>query len=1021
MRPIKLTISAFGPYADKQIIDFTQLLDRNFFLIHGPTGSGKTTILDAMCFALYGDTSGAERNGKQMCSDHSDLKELTEVTLDFTIGEDKYRVKRHPEQERPKKRGEGTITMRSEAILWQRTGLTSEEEEGTVLESTWLRVTEKIENILGFKSAQFRQVVLLPQGEFRKLLTSNSADRQVILETLFRTEFFRRIEDELKENSKELKKQHNELKAKRDYLLGEAKIENLDKLVERKNNLKTDWDKIKEKTNVFKTIEDKAQQAFLEGQQMNNKLEEKNRAEAECKKYESLEESFGNMRRELVSAQRAARFADGEDSLRRRKQEVDKASHIIGVKQEAAKEAQEFFQKKLLELEQEKDKEQQRTEAANEVVKLSEFTQKVQTLSQERARKQELEHAVNRASASRDQIKQEEKEISQSIEKDQKQISELTHEANKLPSLEGICKELQRICDKRKQLTQLFAELDVQQDLQQKLEVEYEIIEHKYQTQKAYLDKLQENWNNGQAAVLAQNLKSGLPCPVCGGLEHPTPARSAIVPPTEEQLKKEKQLFEEVESSREQLRKRVSLQLSQKAGLEQRINSIEEEISGNLEGDVSDLQNQLYESQKALKSAQRAHGELAEKQVKLLDLQNKAQGLKSQLEEAEAELLEANNIFINARAIFEEKEQNIPAHLREMSALQRAQKASDERLRTMKEQWERVQKNKEDAGVRLANAQTELTASEKNYQDLAEKFKNELTAFKQKIIEAGFKDNQNYKESKRSDEQITQLEGEIKEYDANLLGARKNLSRLIEETREMIKPDLVQLKNALDDAKSQLVQSTKEEEALRLSYELDMQRIVILEELLDELSKVEKKYFVLGKLSDVASGQNQFGLTFQRFVLGALLDDVTSAATERLKLMSKGRYYLQRTLERTDGRVKAGLDLEVLDNYTGIARPVATLSGGETFLASLSLALGLADVVQAYSGGIHLDTIFIDEGFGTLDPESLDFAIKALIDLQKDGRLVGIISHVPELKERIDARLEVVPTKRGSVARFKLA
>jgi len=170
----------------------------------------------------------------------------------------------------------------------------------------------------------------------------------------------------------------------------------------------------------------------------------------------------------------------------------------------------------------------------------------------------------------------------------------------------------------------------------------------------------------------------------------------------------------------------------------------------------------------------------------------------------------------------------------------------------------------------------------------------------------------------------------------------------------------------------------------------------------------------------VAMGKNRYGLTFQRFVLGALLDDVAVAATGRLKLMSRGRYHLQRTMDRARSNAAGGLELEVFDTYTGVARGVATLSGGETFLASLSLALGLADVVQSYAGGIHLDTIFVDEGFGTLDPEALDFALRALIDLQKGGRLVGIISHVPELKERIDARLEVQPAEKGSTACFRL-
>ena len=187
-----------------------------------------------------------------------------------------------------------------------------------------------------------------------------------------------------------------------------------------------------------------------------------------------------------------------------------------------------------------------------------------------------------------------------------------------------------------------------------------------------------------------------------------------------------------------------------------------------------------------------------------------------------------------------------------------------------------------------------------------------------------------------------------------------------------------------------------------------------------KLEILETQYAVVGRLAEVANGGNEHKLTLQRFVLGTLLENVIVAANERLNMMSRNRYSLQRTLDRARKNAAGGLDLEVFDNYTGIARGVGTLSGGETFLASLSLALGLADVVQSYAGGIHLDTILVDEGFGTLDPESLDFAIKALIDLQQGGRLVGIISHVPELKERIDARLEVMATDRGSKACFKI-
>ncbi|MHB8984795.1 MAG: SbcC/MukB-like Walker B domain-containing protein, partial [Eubacteriales bacterium] len=255
----------------------------------------------------------------------------------------------------------------------------------------------------------------------------------------------------------------------------------------------------------------------------------------------------------------------------------------------------------------------------------------------------------------------------------------------------------------------------------------------------------------------------------------------------------------------------------------------------------------------------------------------------------------------------------------------------------------------------------------------------------------------------------------------SLGSARSRLERAAQAAEGLSEPDLDQLTLALTEAEAVWKQALTLGTQLKSLTGQENEWLKKLKELEDRLEGLEKRYSILGRVSEVANGKNKYGLTFQRFVLGALLDDVTIAATGRLKLMSRGRYHLQRTLDRARSNAAGGLELEVFDTYTGVARSVSTLSGGETFLASLSLALGLADVVQSYAGGMHLETIFVDEGFGTLDPESLDFALRALIDLQKGGRLVGIISHVPELKETIDARLEILPSDRGSVASFKLS
>jgi len=296
-----------------------------------------------------------------------------------------------------------------------------------------------------------------------------------------------------------------------------------------------------------------------------------------------------------------------------------------------------------------------------------------------------------------------------------------------------------------------------------------------------------------------------------------------------------------------------------------------------------------------------------------------------------------------------------------------------------------------------------------------------MIAFNERLQAAGFMNQLEYKQAKRTDKELQQMEQRLLEFDQDLFAARDRLERARKAALGQTEPNLEKLKYDYETAQKEQEACRTREIILRQQLEQETASLARLQDLEKVQQQLNDRYSVLGQLAEVANGKNRFGLTFQRYVLGALLDDVTIAATERLKVMSRGRYLLQRTMERTHSRAAGGLELEIFDNYTGLERGIATLSGGETFLASLALALGLADVVQAYTGGIHLDTIFVDEGFGTLDPETLDYVMRSLMDLQHGGRLVGIISHVPELKERIDARLEIQWGEKGSTTRFVLA
>ncbi|MCA1959982.1 MAG: hypothetical protein LDL33_04220, partial [Desulfomonile sp.] len=360
----------------------------------------------------------------------------------------------------------------------------------------------------------------------------------------------------------------------------------------------------------------------------------------------------------------------------------------------------------------------------------------------------------------------------------------------------------------------------------------------------------------------------------------------------------------------------------------------------------------------------------------------------------------------------------IPEGLRDMGALDRAKQEATAKLKDLELAFEKAQQALAMADRNVSASQAALKAAK----DAAAEAEGQARAARDDFIAgltaAGFLDEAAYHASKKTKSEIHHLQEEIEQFDQSLAAARDRRARADKAAAGFETPDMKALEEAASKAAAALEKAQGERIGLAKDIDWRQTQLDELARRSTELEALERKYSVLGRISEVASGNNRERTTFQRFVLGALLDDVLRAASERFLIMTNRRFSLQRIPAPVDRRMAAGLDLEVEDAYTGTCRPVSSLSGGESFLAALSLALGLADVVQAYSGGIRLDTIFVDEGFGNLDSEALDLAFRALIDLQRSGRLVGIISHVSELQERIDTRLEVMPAKVGSIAKF---
>lgn len=1016
MRPLHLILSAFGPYATQQALDFRELGDRSFFLIHGPTGAGKTSILDGICFALYGDASGTTRNSKSMRSDHADLSIPTVVEFEFSIGTAQYRVKRWPEQERPRKRGAGTTIELSNAELFS---LTSEGEV-ELLATGWSDVTKKVETLLGFKSEQFRQVVLLPQGDFRKLLTATSSERQEIMQTLFKTDMYRIIEERLKSKAQELKKQYDQYFHERSILLQEATVSTLPELEARIIERETQSLQLNTRVDSLNITLKNAQDALNKGQHILEEFKENEEAHKKLDELLIKTSVVEQFRKDLAKAHIASVLVEAEQTHLRHQldvQEYEKAelqhTQALTLVKKRLESAQQLLQ-------DQEAKGPEREASATEVHRLQQLTDSVQALATAKVAAHEAYQAHEQAQAHKTHTKAQLDQVQTGSQKKSLENQTLLLLAAEAGQRSLLYDNMSQINSKRKSLEEWNKKLAEAERQAHIAERQLGEANQNFTLNKENLTVLQDAWANGQAGFMAARLTSGNPCPVCGSLHHPQPALISAKTPAEQEIKQKQHEFETMESAVMKAREYWNSQTNERDRRAQHVNYLVEELGEYATTDLLTLEKKLSEAQVAYQEALQAEtrsksisAQLEEHNTELLRLQN-------ELEKAEEDWLKANVAYTRASGIAEERQALVPSELREPSALEKALQAAHTLQLRLKREFESAQHDYQKSTEEHMKVQSELTNTQKNLTLTRNRLASAQAEFANRLQHAGFLSMEEYTQAKWTPTRIQGVQERIKNFDLALSAATERAERAKEKVKNLILPELSPLQQAVDTTKLEYDQALRDQATLTQRLEGEKHWLSRLLELHQQMDKLSSRYAVTGRLSEVANGTNDYRLTFQRFVLGALLDDVALAANERLKTMSRGRYLLQRTMDRARKNMAGGLDLEVFDNYTGYARGVGTLSGGETFLASLSLALGLVDVVQSYSGGIHLDTLFVDEGFGTLDPESLDFAIKALIDLQQGGRLVGIISHVPELKERIDARLEVTPTSKGSIASFKV-
>ena len=953
MRPLKLTMRAFGPYANEQTLDFSVLKNRSFFLIHGPTGAGKTSILDAICFALYGDASISDRQLRYMRSDYAEPDILTEVIFEFELRGDIYRVFRRPEQQRPKKRGKGHTKEAAKATFWRLLNNGQGSDKWTVITNGWEKVNKEIERLIGFRSDQFRQVVVLPQGEFRRLLSANSLERQQILKVLFQTDRYRKIEDALKEEAYNSKKDIEGLYEKKLYILKRLEVEDesglIDKIegfVDRKKRLEDEINKLKSRKSLLETRLDEAKKISI-------KFDELKDAKKCFNLLKEKEDIFLKKEDRLTRAKKALSLKDLEESF------INAKNELKDVEKRLEKIANNFNKK-----------ERELSFLKDEIEKL---TKKREVL---------LEKSLR-------------------LEINKGQYEELSKAYKHKKKLEDINKAYIK---KKAEL------LDIEEKLK-RLDRECSLVSKE-------LDELDEKWRKAQAFFLAKELKPDTPCPVCGSKIHPFPAKYDGQLPSESSIKAKKERLKELDASIKEIRKKRDIIMNDKAKLESNINFIRDSLGKYLDESIMDIKEKLADAKSLWESSKRAQAELFKIEKLLEEKRTLKDKTKESLEILRDRLQEEKEKKAVILSSIKDIKERIPKELRKKEELINAIKRAQLKVKELEESFKRAQDRYNRASKNLTEKETGFHYVKRDLDKKRGAFSLIKEKFFARIKEIGFKDVDDYKNSLLEKDEIERLETDIKEFKDKLFEAQNRLKRAEDEVKDLKMPDIKPIESEYNEIKEQHEEKLYSLAQLNEKLKQLEKAKVEIDELSKSLKEKEKYYSIIARLSEVASGSNPYNISFERFVLASLLDEVLIAASRRLRIMSKGRFDLQRLRDIRDKRKASGLDIGVYDSYTGTLRPVNTLSGGESFLASLSLALGLSDVVQSYAGGIRLDTIFIDEGFGSLDPESLDLALRSLMDLQEEGRLVGIISHIPELKERIDVRLEVLPSKQGSIAKF---
>lgn len=999
MMPISLTLSAFGPYPDTITIDFESFQEDGLFLITGPTGSGKTMIFDAMIFALYGKTSGQIRQTDSLRCDHA-LNEIpTFVEFSFSLHQQNYTIKRNP-----KYYLEGKKTPKQPSALLILP-------DGKMVEGI-KEVNQKMISLLGVDDQQFKQICMIAQGEFTKLIMASSDEREKVLRELFHSETYQKLEEKLKVHLKTYRDKYDLLLNKRKDLMQELQVEDHQEYLSKQtkliasqqkeyDDLKKDLDQKKQQLQLYRLqnqrliqLKDLKQQ-FQDLKKQENDYQELNKTVDTLKKAQEtnyLYISYIKQQKKLQTLK-----LNQEDFLKQLKklekdyQEKKVQADFLDYKQQTKEKLQNQIQ--------------ETKQLINQIYQYQNDYQNLQTLKQQ-YRMLDEEHKLF--------LKKKEK-FENGLQRDQERIQSEQQVQSKYELIKQQYVRLNEQKVKVHQLSDYYDQILKLNENKSDLQEEYTVVEKQVDHEKMQYNQMEKLYFRKQAGIFALQLKEDQPCPICGSLHHPHPAQIEKEDITKEKLDQQAKKVKQQEHRLQDILQKILLSNQKKEMLVKQTKqlsselNIQEEISkeifikelDHLSKDEKRMKKEYLELQDELKYIQKLKKSVALSLKDMSTYESKELKQAQSLENIQVQIHQLSGKLNDSLRQYEIGEVN-----KNYQQVQKEYRQLSLEIETIQQDYEKVKNKYLEIKTKISSLNQQIIQEQEIYDELDNKYHTALDAF---INEEEFLN------LKTQINQISILEKKYQDYLISLKSLNEQIISLENEVKDSTYVDLSSLSETIKEVNQQLREKNDDLEKLKIDYSLKEKMIKDIQKINQQLEKDEDTYQRYLDLYNLASGKNNARVSIERYVLATYFENMLIYANVIMKQLSQGRYQLLRKDDAGKGRSQQGLELDVFDQESGNIRSIKTLSGGESFKAALSLALGLSRMVQDYAGGIELNTLFIDEGFGSLDSQSLDQAMNCLMELHHENKLIGIISHVSDLKDRIERQLVVERKQKQSV------